>query len=248
MLIRLFGVLVLAFNVWMLVDAHRRRAETYWLFIIMGVPGGSLAYFVWVKLRDPQTRALTRKLWSSLERPPSLAVLRRRSEATPSFANRLALAQGLADLQQFEESKEHFLALLADRQDDPDALYGLGVCKLETGDSQGAADTLSRVVELHPTYREYAAWPELAEAWTRLGRPDDSLELLRKLVQRAPRLPHQLLLAQHLRRAGFGSEARALLERGLIEYDESPRHVRRDHRSAARQARRMLEELASKAA
>lgn len=244
-MVRLLGFLVVAFNAWMLVDAYRRKAESYWLWIIVGVPGGSLAYFFMVKLRDRGMQHLGRQLLTSFRRPPSLDVLRRKREGSPSFANRLTLAQGLTDAGQYAEAREHFLALQGERPQDYDALFGLGVCELELGRGEQAAEVLSKLVELAPTYREYAAWPELSQALRRLGRTDESLELMEQLVRRAPRLSHQVYLAQHLRWAGRGSEARALLERGLREYDEAARHVRRDYRAAAREARRLLSEIGS---
>jgi len=43
--------IAVAFNVWMIVDAIRRRAELYW-FIVLILPFGSLIYFFAVKARD----------------------------------------------------------------------------------------------------------------------------------------------------------------------------------------------------
>jgi hypothetical protein len=232
----------------MMIDAYRRRAESYWLWIILGVPGGSIVYFFMVKLRDRKMKVLGRRVLASLERPPSPDVLRRRYQGSPSFANRLALAQGLADAARYVESKTHFEALLEARTGDPDALYGLGICELELGNLQASVDALTELVDGAPSYREYAAWPELADALGRLGRADEGLELIRALVGHAPWLPHQLLLAAHLGRAGRRQEATELLERVLSEHDDSPRHFRRANRAWARQARRLLAELASRAA
>jgi hypothetical protein len=246
--VRFLALAALAFNAWMMIDAYRRRAESYWLWIILGVPGGSLAYFFMVKLKDREMKQLGRRVLASLERPPSPEVLRRRYEVSPSFANRLALAQGLGDAGRWVEAKSHFQALLESRPGDPDALYGLGVCELELGNPEAAALRLSEIVDTAPSYREYAAWPELAEALGRLGRGAEALELMRELVERAPWLAHQILLARQLDRAGASTEAVELLERALREYDESPRHVRRQNRALAREARRLLAEIAPRVA
>jgi hypothetical protein len=238
--IRLLGLLVVGFNLWMMVDAYRRRAETYWLYIIPLVPGGSLAYFVMVKLRDRELRALQRRLFASFEKPPAVATLRRRYAESPSVANRLALAQGLTDCRHYTEAKQHFDALLEKQATDPDALFGAGVCQLELGDPEAAVTTLSQLIELSAGYREFAAWPELADALERLGRSDESLALVQKLVQRAPRLPHQVLLARKLRALSRDREAEDVLSRALRDYDESPRHVRKANRAAMREAKRLL--------
>jgi hypothetical protein len=246
LVLRLFGIIAIAFNVWMLVDAYRRRAETYWLWIILGVPGGSLAYLFLVKLRDRDVQALGRRLLASFERPPPPELLRERYEDSPSFANRLALAQGLADAGQHAESITHFEALLATRPDDADALYGRAVCELDLGDAAAAVLTLERLIDLVPSYREYAAWAELADALQRQGKSNESLEALRSLVSHTPRMPHQILLARQLVRMGKVAEATALLERALREHDRSPRYVRRNDRGWAREARRMIAENAER--
>lgn len=52
-MVRLLGLAVVLFNAWMLADAYRRKAETHWLWIIALVPGGALAYFIFVRSRAP---------------------------------------------------------------------------------------------------------------------------------------------------------------------------------------------------
>ena len=246
--LRLLGFVAIAFNVWMLIDAYRRRAETYWLWIIMGVPGGSIAYFFLVKIRDRNVQALGRRVLATIERPPPPEVLRQRWEDSPSFANRLALAQGLADAGAYAESLTHFEALLETRPADADALYGRGVCQLELGNAAAATLTFEKLIELAPSYREYAAWAELADALERQGRRTEALEQLRALVRHAPHLPHQILLAQQLLRLGSKPEAVALLERALREHAAAPRYVRRENRVFARQAKRLLAETTAKKA
>ena len=92
-MLRVLGALLLAFNAWMLFDAYRRRAETHWLWVIVGVPGGAVAYFVLVKLRDRDMQVLQRRVLGSFQKPPSIALLQRRYDESPSFANRVRLAE-----------------------------------------------------------------------------------------------------------------------------------------------------------
>jgi hypothetical protein len=165
----------------MLVDAYRRRAETYWLWIIFGVPGGSLAYFFLVKIRDREMQALQRKLLASFEKPPSPALLRRRWES-PGVANRLALAR--VSRTPATSGASSFQALLAHRPGDferstASALRAeLGVTAAET--------TLDS--DRRRRHRDFAAWQALAKrlcAWAGRRKP----RLVRDLVQRAPPWP-----------------------------------------------------------
>ena len=41
----------LAFKIWMLIDAGRRRIDSYWYFIIV-MPFGAIIYFFSVKIHD----------------------------------------------------------------------------------------------------------------------------------------------------------------------------------------------------
>jgi hypothetical protein len=241
--IRLFAALVISMKVWMLVDAYRRRSETYWLWIIVGVPGGSLAYFFMVKMRDPGLQRIQHKVVSSLARPPEVELLRRRFQESPSFANRVVLAQRLGDLGHWAEAKAHFEALLDERPEEADALFGLGVSELALGASERAIPPLERLTELSPLYRDCAAYPELAEALYREDRIDDCLTMLRKFARSHPRLPHVVLLARYLQKAGKAGEAADELRRALDQHADAPRYVKRNNRAWARNAKQMLSEL-----
>ena len=63
---RLAFVLMLGLKAWMLYDAYQRRAESYWLWIIVGVPGGSLIYLFMVRLRARDAQHLTKRVLSVL--------------------------------------------------------------------------------------------------------------------------------------------------------------------------------------
>ncbi len=243
-MIRLVVFLMMGVKAWMLVDAYRRKADTYWLWIIIGVPGGSLLYLFMVRLRDPDAQRIRNRVLSSLERPPSVSVLRRRYEESASVVNRLALAQGLGDAGRWAESKPHFLAVLEDRPEDADALFGLGVTELELGNASAAIAPLEKLIELSPIYRDFVAFPELADALYRAGQVDDCLDLLRGHAKRNSRLPHVVLLAQYLVKAGQTHSAHRELRRALERHEDAPRHVKREDRRWARTAKKMLTEAA----
>src|SRR5207302_5127868 len=90
-----------AFMVWMLVDAYSRRAEGFWLWVIVLVPVvGAWAYFVAIKLPDFQRGGMG----SWFQHRPSLAELRYRAEHVPTLTNHLALAERLMEQDQHAEA------------------------------------------------------------------------------------------------------------------------------------------------
>lgn len=240
---RLILIVVAAFKVWMFIDAVRRHADTKWFYIIMFVPGGGVIYFVSEKLRDPGLKMMGRRLWESLERPPSVEELERRFKRTPSLENRISLGQGLFDAGQIDQAKKRFEEVLEERPNEKAGLHGLGVCLLELGDPEGAREPLQRVVDEQPGYRDYELWPDLAEALWQNKEREEAVALLGELVRHAPRLRHVVLQARYLARANDKRQAAAVLEQALGDDRDASSHVRRQNRPWARQARRMLAEL-----
>jgi hypothetical protein len=241
--IRLLVFLALGFKMMMLVDAHRRHAETYWTWIIVAVPGGDLAYLFLVRLKARDARNLQVRVARKLKGPPSLEALRYQFERSPSIGNRLMLAQGLGDAQHWGEARQHFQAVLDERSEEWDALFGLAVCDVETGHLDAAIATLERIVEHNPTYHDYDAFGELARAYESNQQRDRSIELMRRLVRRCPKLSHVVFLSELLARGEHYGEAKVQLRQALRDYEESPRHVKKEARPWARRARKMLEEL-----
>lgn len=239
-MIRLIGMLMLALKAWMLHDAYRRRVDGFWYFVIVGVPGGSLIYFVAVRAQDSDARAILAKVGSLFRGPPRLEDLQAVFEDSPSHHNRLQLAQALFDHRHTAEARVHFDAM---RDDDPDVLLGRGLCALELGDHEGALPPLQTLVDLKPGHREFAAFPVLARALWGSDRTDQCLELLRRFARREPLLPHVVLLARYLDKAGDGDQARAELQSALKQHDRAPRHVRKQYGHWAGKARNLLREL-----
>lgn len=237
---RLLTFAVIGFKLWMLVDAYQRRAETYWLWIIMGVPGGALLYLVMVRLRDHDARLVGRKILRFLASPTPLSELELNYRESPSIANRLTLAQGLGDAGRFAEAEQHFAAVLGTRPHEVDALFGLGVCRLEQGNAEAAVEPLTQVVTEAPQYREFAAYPELSTALLKSGRPEHARELLADLAKKHPRLPNVVLFCRHLIQHGEAKLAHEQLRLALRDYKRSPRHIRRTNRRAAAEARALL--------
>jgi hypothetical protein len=230
----------LGFMIWMLVDAYRRQADSYWFWIILFVPGlGAWAYFFVVKVGDfPGLRDL-----SFLQRRPRLEELRYRAEQTPTLTNHLALAERLVELRDHEEAVPHLEAVLAQEPELSPARYLLAVCLAETGHPDQALPLLEKLIARDRTWSNYAAWHLLIRLQGESGDAERALTSCRELARLAPTLQHQCLLAERLLDGGHADEARKLLERSLEEHQYAPGFVRRRNRRWASQARRLHKQL-----
>ncbi len=234
-----------AFMAWMLIDAIRRRADRYWYWIIL-IPFGEWYYFFKVKIHDPDMAWL--KNLFRYEKPPTLESLRYRYEQTPSLANRVRLAQALHDEGAYAESAELFAEVLARHPDNREALLGLALCRAGRGDDEGAVGLLDKLIGLDRAYGEYQPWLHMTEALWRLGRRDEALELLERLVRTSPRLGHSVALARFQVEAVQPELARRTLWQALEHHSHAPKFVQRNNRAWARQAKKMLKALGGAAA
>jgi hypothetical protein len=241
-----FYYVAIAFTVWMIVDAIRRRAEFYWfLIIIFFAPIGSVIYFAVVKVKDYDLSKLGKlgRMSGRLSVPAQgdpIASLERAHEETPSVANKLALADALEVAQRYDQAMPRYREVLGRDRDDKQALHGLARCLLGTGKPAEAAEQLERVMELDSAYRDYSAALEYAEALWQADRRDDAIDLLTGLASVSTRINHRVALAHYLLEDKRVDRAREVLTHALTEYESSPAFVKRRDSDWARRAQTML--------
>ncbi len=241
-MIRILLFLDTIFSLWMLVDAIRRRAQTYWYPVVM-MPFGEWVYFFVVKIHDPEFNFL-RDFYKRFVTPKvTTDQVRRQYDETRSFANTLTLAQALYDDGAYAEAAELFGQALRLQDDSRDALYGLALTQLRVGESEPAIESLRRLIERDPAFEEYAPWADLAQALAAAGLRDEAIELLEILVVKSPRLEHRVFYAHFLHESGRGADARAQLELGIEEYKDAPKFLKRRKRRWFRQAKQMLKAM-----
>ena len=230
-----------AFMVWMLIDAYRRRAEGFWFWVILFVPGlGSWVYFFAVKLRDFRGP----NLGGLFQRRASLEELRYRAEHLPTLVSHLELAERLIEQKQHAEALPHLLAAQKMEPEHPRPQFALALCHKEQGHPELAVPLLEGLLARDPRWHNYAAWYLLIEARAAAGDPAGAVASCRELARLAPTLEHHCLLAEHLLKAGQAGEADRLLEASLREHDYAPGPIRRRNRRWASEARRLRKRAA----
>lgn len=231
--------LAIAFNIWMIIDAIRRRAEFYWYLIILFVPFGSLIYFALVKVKDWNLGQ--RKLVPAAGK--NIEALERQLELTPSVTNKLELADALEAADRHQEAASLFREVLRQDENDKQALHGLARCEMSAGDFGSAVEHLDRLLNLDNAYRDYAAALDYAEALWQNGQREDTIDLLTGLTNVSTRVNHHVALAHYLKADGRDARAREVLEQGISHFDASPPFVRRRDDKWAKRAKKMLLEL-----
>jgi len=225
-MIRIIPILLLAFKIWMAVDAGRKRQPYYWFLIIFFVPFGDLVYFIAIKIDDFRHGRLSRLF----KRPPSLETLRYNARTSPSVNNRLSLAGALSDAGFFAEATAEYESILESHPHEPDALLGLAGCLSSMDSKDEALKLLQRLMAVSPAHLDCTGWRAYAELHGELGRNDERLSTLRELVRKHPRAQHQVMLAEALLETGHREEARSIL-RIVIEDDaHAPSFSRRQNR------------------
>jgi hypothetical protein len=233
---RLIPLLGLAFTIWMLYDCHKRRAAHWWIWIILFLPFGALAYFIIVKAPTLQVKPLIRTA-------PSVDQILKEYELSPSARNRLRLATALSDQGAHEDAIGHYSALLQQDPEDREALFGKAVSCQKSGDLNETIRLCHQLNQLQRSYRDYAVWTLLAETyWLADNRPQ-SLSTLEELNRINPRIEHQVILARCYLQMNEPDKARTLLTQAIQEYEVSPPHVQKTHRKFFAEAKTIVQRL-----
>ena len=236
-----FYYAAIAFNIWMVFDAIRRKAEFYWLLIILFVPLGSLIYFALVKVRGWDPRGVLKQVAAG----PDIDVLRQQLDETPSVANKLTLADALEARDECNQASPLYEDVLRGDPDNKQALHGLARSEMGRGNFSEAVERLDRLLRLDNSYRDYSAALDYAEALWNNGQREDTIEVMEGLARVSTRINHQVALAHYLIEDGRAARAREVLDEGLSSYETAPDFVKKRDQSWAERAQKMLRGLAA---
>lgn len=228
-----------AFQIWMLVDAIRRRSSFIWKLLIFLIPLAAIFYFFLFKLPElagRRPRALA-------PNGPTLEELAELARQAPSEQNKLAFADRLCELSRFPEAIGRYRDVLRMNRDNKEALHGLARALLNLGRPREAVEELASLMELEPEFRDYTAALDYAEALWQAGQQEDTIGLLTGLVSVTKRINHRLALAHYSKERGDSITARNELDLALSEFASLPESQRKREQRWADRARKQLAEL-----
>ena len=157
-----------------LIHAIRRRADTYWYFIIlMGGMIGAVAYIVIEIVPD---LGLARNALSGMGRKSRIRQVEAAILDNPSAANYEDLGDLLFEEGQYAESRSAYDKSIQTRNDSIHAIYRRGRCAIELKEFEKAAPDLEHVIQTDQKYDSWRAAGLLAHAYANTGHPEEAEE------------------------------------------------------------------------
>ncbi len=233
------GGAILLFNLWMMIDAVRKR-EWPWVLYMFFLPGLAAVWYFFYMFRGPTTRGF--------ELPG--AHDRRRIKELQAQIHHLDNAHHHSQLgdiyfQQgkYDKAEVCYRGALERDEKDLDTRAHLGQCLLRQNRAAEAKPLLQGVLRENPKHEYNYTAMAYAEALTALGEHDDALKSWEYVVAHNSYPRAKVQLAElHLARNQVEA-ARALLQDVLAEDPHTPPFQRRRDRVWISRARRLARQL-----
>jgi hypothetical protein len=241
--VALIAVLVVAFTVWMAVEAFRRQGLSVWLLVILFLgPIGAVIYF----FAEYAEHLFARPVFEARE--VTAADLRAAEADVEQAANAstwTALASALRGRRQPDKAIDAARKGLEHDPDHLEARYELGAALLEGGRPDEARVELETVAAADDTFDSNRVLFVLARARQAAGDDEAARESLETLSGRSgnPEVLFECAVVQA--RLGDREAAAATLQRIIDEAKEVPPYLERNVRPWVRQAEQALKKLKS---
>lgn len=241
------GGLMLIIQVAFAIHAIRSGRETYWLYIIMFLPGvGCAIYFFTQVLPDMQNNYTVRQAGNRLLKAidPERELRRRKDELeiADTVENRVKLADECIEAGFHSEAIPLLQRCLQNGHDDPDILLKLAQAEFGANHYQACLDTLDKLIKENPNFRSHDGHLLYARSLAALGNTQQALEEYQALSTTFPGEEARLRYAQLLQHHGQAGQSQQVLQEILLRAKRAPKYYRRKEQEWVRQAEQMLKE------
>lgn len=239
-------ILTAIVQVALIVHAMRTGRSTYWIFILLFMPGvGAAAYFIIELLPDLSNSFAARRAMRGVRKTlnPGGELRRRKLEhrlsgsvdATRHLADEL-IAQG-----RFAEAVDHYRAALTGLYEhDPDLMLGLAQAEFFNGDAEASKKTLETMREHNPDYRSPDGHLLYARALQECDEMEAAEEEFAAVAAYYPGAEARVRYAHLLEQLGKIEEARNEYTEILSAAELAPRHFRKAQKAWLGEARSAL--------
>jgi hypothetical protein len=226
-----------------LVHFFRRRADMFWLWIILiGGFVGAAAYILIEVLPDA---ALIRQVFQSHGRKTRIAVVEAALVDNPSVANLEELGELYWDEKNYAKAWDAFSRAIATHADAARTFYRAGVCALMLGDPSAAIPDLEYALRTEPKLDFYRPGMFLAQAYAAVGRNAEAEEVFATAMQFTSTPEMLYSYAAFLKSQNRKEEAREWALRLAEKKRTAPRFVQRVERPWFNKGKALLKELSA---
>jgi len=225
-----------------IVHFIRRRPDSYWLWIILFLPGG-LGAFVYLLVEVLPDAGLLRQSFKVFPRRRRIRELEAAILDNPSAGNYEELADLYMDDGRFAKARECYDHAISSRTDSPDPFYRRAVCEGEMGDYAAALPDLERVVARDRKYDFHRAIGLLANAYAKTGQPEKAQAAFDEALKISTLSETFLNYAAFLASQGRNDEAREWARKVLAKKPTMPGYLKRRERPWFRKANAFLKRL-----
>lgn len=233
-------LLLLAFQIWMFIDAVRRREYVWAAFIFLFSILTAVLYYFMVYKAQPSAA-------TPFEVPG--AQNRKRIRELQNQIHHLDKAHHHAELgdvyfQQgkLQEAEQSYRNALERDSSDPDTLAHLGECLLRKGEAEKAKSMLEQVLGTNPDHAYGFTMMAYAETLMRLGQPDAAIVAWKSVLEHHGYSRARVQLAQVYLERGEKELAKKELEEVIEDDRHSAGFQRKKDRNWVNKARSLLKQ------
>jgi hypothetical protein len=221
----------------------RRRPDNFWIWVILFIPFGALAYIVMEVIPD---LGLLRHTFEGFPRRKRIRHLEALITQNPAVGNLEELADLYLDERNFKQARECYDRALATRGCSDDAFYRRGVAEIQLEDFKAAVPDLEYTVSRDSKYDSYRALGLLAHAYAQTGEPEKAEACFEEAIRISTLSETYLNYANFLVAQRRPGEARDWAQKVLQKKPTMPSYLRRLERPWFRKASGLLKRLPAK--
>jgi hypothetical protein len=244
------GSLIYLFYPWGLIlqlvaviHFFRRRPDGFWIWVILFIPFGAVAYIIFEVIPDI---GLLRQTYETFPRRKRIRRLEALATVNPAAGNLEELGDLYLDERDFRRAREYYDRAIASRARSNDAFYRRGIAEIELGDFAAAVKDLEYVTSRDARYDSRRAMGLLAHAYAQTGEPERAEACFQNAIEISTLSETYLNYAVFLASQNRVGEAREWAQRILQKKPTMPNYLRRRERPWFRKASALLKRLKEK--
>jgi tetratricopeptide (TPR) repeat protein len=230
-----------AFQIWMLVDAVRRK-EWMWVFFLLVFPGFATFWYFFYIYRDSPSATRGFELPGAHDR--------KRIQELQAQIHHLDKAHHYSQLgdiyfQQgkLDKAESCYRSALERDPQDIDTRAHFGQCLLRQNKAQEARPLLEGVISENPKHEYGYSLMALAETLAALGETDSAIATWRRVTENHHYARARVQLAQLLVGKGEKDAARVELNEVLADFPHAPAFQRKRDRVWVKRARKLMKQV-----